>query len=362
MPKFKPVHKYKYQIAAVIVFILIAVGGVLYHSGSSGNKTASTNDCAKLDVHRQNVYSCYKSELTAIINQSGAEQATALLKKQYISVPYIKSNCHQLMHVIGRAAYAKYGNLAEAFAHGDQFCWSGFYHGIMEQISKQKGLGYITDNVNTICQPIAKKYGHYSFNDYNCVHGLGHGFMEIENEKLFDALNSCDKMSDIWDKTSCYSGVFMQNIMNVQGPEAEDIATYPYLKSSQPMYPCTDLAEQYKGSCYLMQTSFALQVDGYDFSKVFAQCAAADTAYVDTCYQSLGRDASGQSISNVEQTKTNCLLGSDLDAQTNCTIGAAKDFVSYFHSDQRAYELCQAMPVEISQICSMTVKNYYATF
>jgi hypothetical protein len=111
-----------------------------------------------------------------------------------------------------------------------------------------------------------------------------------------------------------------------------------------------------------VQTSFALQLDNYDFSQVFAQCAAIDAAYVNTCYQSLGRDASGQSISDVTQTKTTCLLGPDLNAQTNCTIGAAKDFVSYYHSDQKAYQLCQAMPAEITSTCDTTVKDYYATF
>ncbi|MBX4197570.1 hypothetical protein KW801_03395 [Candidatus Saccharibacteria bacterium] len=321
-----------------------------------------TDKCSNLDSQRQNIYSCYKKELSDIIKNQGAEQATALLKHQYSSVAYVKSNCHQLMHIAGRQTYAKYNNLAEAFAHGDQYCWSGYYHGIMEEISKEKGYDYVINNANNICQPIAKLYGQQSFNDYNCVHGLGHGFMEIEDENLFDALSSCDKTNGSWNQTSCYGGVFMQNIMNVQGPEAQDLATYPYLKSNDPMYPCTAVDEKYKSACYLMQTSFALQLDSYDFSKVFEQCAAVDEQYVNICYQSLGRDASGQSISDVDKTKATCLLGSDQAAQANCIIGAVKDFVSYFHSDQKGYQLCQAMSADIASKCSNTVKSYYSNF
>jgi len=323
---------------------------------------AITDKCANVDPVKQNIYDCYKNELTQIINQQGAEQATALLKQQYSQVSYVKSECHQLMHVVGRATYAKYGNLAEAFAHGDQFCWSGFYHGIMEQLSTEKGYDYIVQNANSLCTPIAKKYGQGSFNDYNCVHGLGHGFMEIQDENLFDALKSCDNLNDSWDRESCYGGVFMQNTMNVQGPEAQNLADYPYLKASEPMYPCTVLDDQYKSSCYLTQTSFALQVAKYDFGTIFAECAAVEPAYVNLCYNSLGRDASGQTISDVAKTKAICLLGADENAQTQCVIGAAKDFVSYFHSDNQAYSLCGAMPNSITPTCNATVKSYYASF
>ncbi len=265
------------------------------------------------------------------------------------------------MHVIGRASYAHYGSLAEAFAHGDQFCWSGFYHGIMEQISKDKGYDYIIKNANTICQPVAEKYQRYSFNDYNCVHGLGHGFMEILNRDLFKSLAACDSMSDNWDRSSCYGGVFMQNIMNVQGPEGYDPSNYPYLKADQPMYPCTAVDDKYKEQCYLMQTSYALSIEKYDFSKVFDLCGQAGQ-YADTCYQSLGRDASGQSISDVQKTDASCRLGATNEAQTNCIIGAAKDFVSYFHDDKQAYQLCGAVPDYITQTCNSTVKDYFSTF
>jgi hypothetical protein len=360
------VRPYKFQILELILILAIVGSGITYRLHKTpvvSFKSVTYSDrCAFSNTATQNGYSCYKKELTGIINQSNPENATSLLKRQYIKVAYVKTNCHQLMHVVGRAAYAKYGNLAEAFAHGDQFCWSGFYHGIMEQISKEKGYDYILKNVNSICTPIADKYGKYSFYNYNCVHGLGHGFMEIQDENLFDALKSCDALTGEWNQSSCYGGVFMQNIMNVQGPEAQDLSSYAYLKVDDPMYPCDSVDSKYKSSCYLMQTSYALQAEGYDFSKVFSLCDGAEAAYQNTCYQSIGRDASGQSISDIQKTKSYCLLGQTFAAQSNCIIGAAKDFVSYFHDDKKAYMLCIAMSGEVTQTCNDTVKSYYASF
>jgi hypothetical protein len=369
----QPTYK-SLALAIGLMFVLLAAIIYVLTSSQKPNNNQSakssdsqvvlpeTNNCASSNTRYQNTYKCYKNELTGIINQHNPESATAFLKQQYNTVGYVKSDCHQLMHIVGRAAYAKYGNLAQAFAHGDQYCWSGFYHGIMEQVSTEKGYDYIIKHAATICQPIAKQYGHESFNDYNCVHGLGHGFMEIEDENLFAALKSCDATGDDWNRSSCYGGVFMQNVMNVQGPEAKDLATYNYLKTDDPMYPCDAVDDKYQEQCYLMQTSFALQVDGYDFSKVFAQCAAINPTYVNTCYQSAGRDASGQSISDLQKTKATCLLTPDLNAQTNCTIGAVKDFVSYFHNDKQGYDLCAAMPANIAQTCNDTVKAYYSNF
>lgn len=355
----------RYSLISVLLLAVIG-GGWLNRSQPDSTKSStvqvSLKDSCSNSTEYKNTYKCYKTQLTDLIDKASPETATALLKQNYDKSAYIHSDCHQLMHIVGREAYAKYNDLATAFVHGDQFCWSGFYHGIMEQVSTEKGYDWIFQHAASICKPITQKYGIGSFNAYNCVHGLGHGFMEVEDEDLFAALKSCDATGDSWNQSSCYGGVFMQNVMNVQGPEAQSLEDYKYLKASDPMYPCTAVDDKYQSSCYLMQTSFALQVDNYDFSKVFTQCAAINPTYVDTCYQSLGRDASGQSISDIQKTKATCLISSDLNAQTNCTIGAVKDFVSYFHSDTKGYDLCAVMPANITDTCNSTVKSYYSTF
>jgi hypothetical protein len=104
-----------------------------------------------------------------------------------------------------------------------------------------------------------------------------------------------------------------------------------------------------------------LQTVNYDFPKVFTMCSQIEQPYIDTCYTSLGRDASGSSISDVDQTKDKCLLGPTSESRQYCIHGAALDFVSYFHSDKQAYQLCESVP-ELQADCAATVKSYYSRF
>ncbi len=354
----------KWLPVILVGFTLFLACGYLFTALNTEKKEkpkaeqVATTSCESKD---QPNFTCYKNQLTQITNQQDPEAAFALVKKRYNSSSFVKSQCHQLTHVIGRAAYARYDNIADTFAHGDQFCWSGYYHGAIEELTNEKGYDYTLKNANTICSVFSTKEK-YSFAHYNCVHGLGHGFMFVTENKFFDALKACDNIIDEWERSSCWGGVFMQNIMNVQGPDAGEAEGYEYLKQSEPMYPCTAVETKYKQQCYLMQTSYVLPIVNYDFNKVFGLCAQAPAEYQPICYQSLGRDASGQSVSNVGKTSTTCLLGSDYVAQSNCIIGAAKDFVSYYHSDVQASRLCASLPPDLSTVCNETVKSYYASF
>lgn len=355
--------KKQFLLVGITVAAVILIAAVVWAKNRStaparAEAAALVDICAKSQTI---TFSCYKKQLMDITKDQGPEKAFALVKQQYAAVVYVKSQCHQLTHVVGRAAYAKYGDLANTFAHGDQFCWSGYYHGVMEQLADEQGTQKFLDNLNNICAPIEAK-GRYTFNHYNCVHGLGHGVMEALAGNLFGSLAACDKLTDTYNSSSCYGGVFMQNILSVQSPDETIDHTSAYLMPNQPMYPCTAISARYKQQCYLMQTSYALQVENYDFAQVFGLCKATAEPYRATCYQSLGRDASGSSISNAGQTKAKCLLGSDFEAQSNCIIGAAKDFVSYFHSDAQAKQLCASLPLMLQGICSSTVGSYYATF
>jgi hypothetical protein len=361
----------KKQLALGTLLAILGIGiitlGILWPQPAAQETVASPASVASVkDVcsEKNNItFTCYKNELTQITQQQGPEKAMALVKAQYPKIPYVKSQCHQLTHVIGRAALTKYhDDVADTYAHGDQYCWSGYYHGAMEELSKDKGYDYIIKNANSVCAPIAAK-GKYSFYHYNCVHGLGHGYMFATNGELFESLTDCDAITDSWERTSCYGGVFMQNIMNEQTPdkEAGELGS-KYLKADQPMYPCTDVEDKYKDQCYLMQTSYALQTVNYDFKKVFALCDQVETAFRDTCYTSLGRDASGNSISDADKTRGTCLLGTTEEAQRYCVHGAAMDFVSYFHSDVQAKKLCNSLPSNLSGDCLQVVTNYYKSF
>lgn len=301
-------------------------------------------------------FDCYFNFYTNLVKQKGVPEAFKVLKEEFPKNPYVVAQCHPLTHVIGHAALSLYPNVSDAFNHGDPYCWSGYYHGVMEEISERIGVGGIEKQLNNICSAVEGKET-YSFNYYNCVHGLGHGVMAVNEDNLFISLKMCDALSGEWEKQSCYGGVFMENVIIDNKGDHTD-----YLKPEDPMYPCNAVDIHYKSSCYLMQTSYALKATNNDFLKVFDLCKNADNGFQDTCYQSLGRDASGQSSSNAEITKKRCDLGSDYEQKSNCVVGAVKDFVAYYHSDVQAKAFCSMLSPELSQICTDTAVAYYKSF
>jgi hypothetical protein len=299
---------------------------------------------------------CYDAFYTDFVLTQGITPAFDDLKTRYKSTASVQGECHQITHAIGRAAAKRSGGVGEAFSEGDAVCWSGYYHGVMEGILDEVGIEALPAELNGVCSTIEGKE-EFSFSYYNCVHGLGHGIMQLYENDVPESLAVCSTLDGDWEQSSCAGGVFMENIMiEDRGGVSE------YLKADDPVYPCNAVAETHKPDCYMMQTSHMLTALDNDFSKVFAICDGVEIAHRGTCYQSAGRDASGRSISDVEQTKATCMLGRDTFAQENCVVGAVKDFVSYFNSDAKGYEFCASLRPDLAQVCRGVVVDYYAAF
>jgi|GEM_PF-1596189 len=321
-------------------------------------------DC--LDKVGSKADDCFDAYVRERTKEDGVQAAFTDLKVLYDVSPTVQSYCHPLAHAIGHAAVDKYPTVAEAFEHGNSFCWSGYYHGVMEQIMENMGESFVS-KIDTICADIPGK-AQYSFSYYNCVHGMGHGLMDVEGDDLFKSLKMCDKLTGAWEDQSCYSGVFMQNVIN------DGLAFHSAnLKPDDTVYPCNAVDTPYKDQCYLMQTSYMLKINGYDFKKTFDICANVDKGFSVTCYRSLGRDASGSSVSDLQKTHDTCLLGNDYTQQSECIVGAVKDFISYYHGIDKANLLCQSLndPKQTQQAlegprmvqyCLNTASNYYKSF
>lgn len=310
--------------------------------------------CAAQNLAEQ--WDCYENHYRSLVKNQSVAAAFQDLRARYNGDSYTTAQCHPITHIIGQAATEKYSNVSEAYRHGDSFCWSGYYHGVLEGISFKVGKKKLLANLNAVCDGIDGKE-QYSFDYFNCVHGLGHGLMAINNDELFESLALCDSLTGSWEKSSCYGGVFMENIII----DNKNHFT-KYLKPDDPLYPCNAATDQYKHQCFLMQTSYMLKITNSDWQKVFDLCATAEAAYRPICYQSLGRDASGRSASNLETTKATCYIGKNFEQRSNCIVGATKDFISYFHSDQQARKLCAALSPDLETVCLATAEEYYKSF
>ncbi len=276
----------------------------------------------------------------------------------------MKSSCHQLTHDIGHAAAERYGNVPDAFSRGDDFCAQGYYHGAMISVAAKIGPDKILEEADTLCADL-REHQRYSVYHLSCVHGLGHGFMGILDNDLFESLRACDALSDGRERYNCYTGVFMENLM------AHDNPNHPseHLKADQPLYTCTEVEARYKNPCYLMQTSYALRTQGNDFAKVFDLCAEVEDDFRPTCYRGLGREAAAKSIRNhvtdVAQNNSTgllCMLGEDREARSNCVVGAVRHFILHYQSDTEARALCESFDADLRAVCLREGEEFYRIF
>ncbi len=148
------------------------------------------------------------------------------------------------------------------------------------------------------------------------------------------ALRVCDRLSTAWDRTVCTGGVFMENISTSYGFKSR------WLRDDNFIYPCPIVASRHKLYCYLMVTSRTLPLlVGNDFGRTAAVCHRSEPGWATTCFQSLGRDASGQARGDVRRILNLCKPAAD--AMDKCLYGAARDLTYNDAGAKRAAGLCR---------------------
>ncbi len=298
---------------------------------------------------RASVFNCWAEYYESVLTKYGSSVALFELKARYETGGYPRLYCHMLLHEIGKQAAQEYPSIAEAYAHGDTFCRAGYYHGVLEGVFGENGASALLNKLDSICVDIPGK-DRYSYNYFSCVHGIGHGLMAYLDHDLFKSLAGCDKLTGEWEQSSCYGGVFMENIISDSPDEPSK-----FLKQNDPLYPCDAVADMYRYQCYLMQTSHMLTLYDGDFGTVFDACSAVETKYRTPCYQSLGRDASGWSYGSVDDALGYCAAGKTEEERGECLAGAAVDFIQSSGADA-ARGLCAKGDVEAQKTCSAAVE------
>ena len=233
-------------------------------------------------------FECHERRYTQLGRRDGPGVALRALAADQKRNGYVRAACHQLTHRIGRAAGSLRG--IDALGAGRPVCASGYYHGVLQAVMSKMGARGAIENAAAICAEV-RGDDRSSAEHYNCVHGMGHGFMEVFASDLFESLDGCGELDDSWEKDECTGGVFMENVTAV------DNQTRPsrYLRPKQPLYPCTEVAEHLWDQCYDWQITYALYVNDSDFAKVFALCAGRSRGERAPCYRGVGGDVLQQS-------------------------------------------------------------------
>jgi mono/diheme cytochrome c family protein len=326
------------EIANVAAFVAEATG---HHRSAKSLAVTFKPDDTKMSECNGDA-ACYEQAFGNLTFEEGPETALALFEQEIASRGPIEGNCHRIAHTMGAAALARYdGNVGQAFVEGSAACWSGYYHGVLERAF----LGVPDDELGPAAQKMCEDAGirRVTFIAYQCVHGLGHGLMIYTGYDMPFSLRVCDELATSWDQTSCSGGVFMENISSSYGVKSR------WLKDDDLLYPCNAVAERHKYYCYVMVTSRILPAVGYDWRRTAQLCRASESGWVAICFQSLGRDASGNTRQDPAQIARICRVAGDMERE--CVYGAARDMTSNYAGGKEAARLCTTVATAIRAYC-----------
>lgn len=250
------------------------------------------------------------------------------LKQTAVRLLSLPGDCHDTAHKAGRFGYEIYGT--QAFKLSSSECHSGEYHGATEEFFKEHGTANLQDNLRTLCNSELNP-----FFSHQCVHGIGHGLMAWTSYDLLEALKDCDLLTQRQD--SCYTGVFMENIV---GGLAEEEGHFTKYLNEDPQYPCTEVSDKYKSSCYFLQTSRMMQLFSGDFQKVAKACSEVPVNYQNSCFQSMGRDVGGSNRGNPQGAITACSNAPFGELRNGCLSGAVQDSFWDEAGQDEAIEFC----------------------
>ncbi|MGI9016972.1 MAG: copper resistance protein CopC [Euzebya sp.] len=349
LPRTVPVEVAALLVAVVLGSVLVGVdpgwtgatGGTdLALAALLDGNVEDPADCAALDVGRA---ACYRSSFGAILVAQGPQAAIDRVAELSQTDPQVAADCHQVAHDLGNDAAERIPDMATALAVDGSVCWSGYYHGFVEARLAAIDPDELVAQLPAFCDGAAEP--RYSFTHYNCVHGLGHGLMLLADADLFAALPLCRQAGEDWVIRSCASGAFMENVMAAQ--QGLDVSG---LDDENLLYPCTELEDMLAQECYLMQTSHILWRLNGDIAGGFAWCDTARQEYQATCYRSMGRDISGRTLLDAEETARQCNLGS-ADLRRWCIDGAASNAVYQSAGTEQADQLCQIVVADLQQAC-----------
>lgn len=327
------------EIQAVAAFVAESTAGSAQAAADFKPDTTKLASC-------KGEFACLEQAFGNLAYESGPQTALAAFDRRMAADKRVEANCHRIAHTIGAASLVHFdGSVGKAFAGGSASCWSGYYHGVLERAFSGVPEARVSAVARTLCAD--SEIRRTTFIAYQCVHGLGHGLMIYTDYDLPRSLRVCDALDGSWDQVSCTGGVFMENISSSYGIKSR------WLKDDDLIYPCNTVARRHKVYCYLMVTSRILPAVGYDFRRTAQFCRRSERGWVGTCYESLGRDASGQTRQDPKRIADICRLAGA--GEGDCLYGAARDITSNYADPRRAGELCTGAPARHRERCFLGI-------
>ena len=332
---------------------------------------------------------CTERALLVVLDQAGVRPAMDVLDRLVAADVDVQRDSHVYAHGIGIAAYADAETVSRTFAQCTPAYQSGCYHGVIQAWfadSSVRQAGLDSAALNTLCADLRDPDEAWVL--HQCGHGMGHGLMAVHANHLLKALDDCDLLASDYEKSACWGGAFMENIVSATAPhhtgsartasaaghgdgghhgaegdhgghgdasaghdghgEASEHAhgtaeAFKALDADDPHYPCTVVKEHHRTSCYMMQTSAVLFANRGDFRGAAEFCTtAADETLRDVCFVSLGRDAVAWANEDHRAGLRMCDAAPER-FRPSCIVGITKNLVDRTADPESGFAFCRGL-------------------
>ncbi|MBI5733142.1 hypothetical protein HY967_04320 [Candidatus Jorgensenbacteria bacterium] len=292
---------------------------------------------------------CYKKIGDLFYDQFGLARMITTLE-QNEKYPEVYARCHEVTHYLGRHEYTETKNIGEAFASCTSICHGGCFHGILEGYfdeHKEPFLSHeavLARDISTICGKQSDYVIPWLYNE--CVHGIGHGAMFINDMDLLHSLKLCDLLPS-GEKQTCYGGVFMENSSSATNQN------HPtnYLRKDDLMYPCSILEDKYLDTCYRYQSSYFAELTHWDWQKTIDLCMQIPEIYRRGCLSIVGSNQVGYT-QDKNVMRDNCKLAPTPALRNECVRGVMTSFGGRFiNTPTHLIEFCSIVDKENKETC-----------
>ena len=334
------------EIDQVAGFVATAAG-----TGKAGNISFERDDKKVEDCQDGG---CFEQAFGNLAYDEGPKAALEKLAELSATNPLVQGHCHPIAHKIGAGGLLHFeSDVGKAFVDGNGTCGSGYYHGLLQWKLAGVKAEDVAAVAATACEDPEIKAN--AFNYYQCDHGLGHGLMLYTSLDLPKALDYCHQLNTEFNAVSCSGGVFMENQSSSFGLKTK------WLSNTKLLYPCnTKLVQrQDKLYCYLLVTSHILPNVGGDWVKTADWCRKSEPAWIETCFESYGRDVSGSAVQNPDRIRELCKSAGS--GERSCLYGAARDIINNNSQDLGAKRLCETVKSKFRGHCFFGIGTILGT-
>lgn len=300
-------------------------------------------DGCKDDIH------CSVNALNTLAKLENKEKVTDIFSN-LITFYELKYPCHEIGHHLGMWLNAYLGDPQIALDLAKQQCGGSIFHGVIQnylQIQKFENVSLNDIDIHEICQKF--KDDRAFINRWQCLHGLGHGLIDVYNYDTQSAVSRCEEFEPGLEQISCSKGVFMQNVVRWTETETGDF------DEDDLLYPCNITESKFVPSCYHYHITYmALKSEGdkVTIPEAFDLCdEISPEEMIKYCYYGMGRQMQSRTYLDWDRALYLCQQGDRKDFQPYCIEGMLMTLVNVNTDPSFGFSLCKGLPLENKQTC-----------